>query len=59
MGEIMAFDGYKFKFEDGTWVHIRFSGNENLIRVVVEQNSKKELENMLAEAKQIIADIQK
>ncbi|MBR4002913.1 MAG: hypothetical protein IKI95_02440 [Clostridia bacterium] len=52
-------DGYKFKFEDGTWVHIRFSGNENLIRVVVEQNSKKELEDMLEEAKQIIADIQK
>ena len=52
-------DGYKYLFEDGTWVHIRFSGTENLIRVVVEQNSKKELEEMLEEAKQIIADIQK
>ena len=50
-------DGFKYIFEDGTWVLIRFSGTENLIRLVIEENSQKDLEKLLEETKEIIANI--
>ena len=40
-------DGFKYIFEDDAWILIRFSGTENLLRVVIEENSKQELEELL------------
>jgi len=40
-------DGVKYIFEDGTWLLVRFSGTENLLRLVTEQKTKSEVEKML------------
>ncbi|NCB48010.1 MAG: hypothetical protein EOM55_00025 [Clostridia bacterium] len=40
-------DGVKFIFDDDTWVLVRFSGTENLLRLVAEQKTKREVEKML------------
>ena len=52
-------DGFKYYFEDGSWLLIRFSGTENLLRLVIEENSKKDLEKTLLETKKIIEGILK
>ena len=41
-------DGFKFYLEDGSWVLIRFSGTEPLIRVYSEASSKERVEQLLA-----------
>ena len=50
-------DGYKYIFDDQTWILIRFSGTENLIRIVCEQKSKMETSKMIKLTKQIINEI--
>ena len=50
-------DGFKYYFEDGSWILIRFSGTEDLIRLVIEENSKKELDKTLEETKKIVNNI--
>lgn len=41
-------DGFKLYLEDGSWVLIRFSGTEPLIRVYSEASSKERVEQLLA-----------
>ena len=41
--------GYKFTFENNYWLCIRFSGNENVIRVFIEQDSEKHCDEILSE----------
>ena len=41
-------DGFKYYLEDGSWVLIRFSGTEPLIRVYSEAASKERVEQLLA-----------
>lgn len=41
-------DGFKYYLEDGSWVLIRFSGTEPLIRVYSEASSKERVEQLLA-----------
>ncbi len=41
-------DGFKFYLEDGSWVLIRFSGTEPLIRVYSEAPSRERVEQLLA-----------
>lgn len=43
-------DGFKYIFEDNSWILIRFSGTENLLRLVVEQPNLEDLENILNQA---------
>lgn len=52
-------DGFKYIFEDGTWILIRFSGTENLIRLVIEENTQKDLDKLLQESIKIVEDIAK
>lgn len=40
-------DGVKYIFEDGTWLLVRFSGTESLLRLVTEQNSSEAVEKLL------------
>lgn len=47
-------DGVKFIFDDDTWLLVRFSGTENLLRVVAEQNTEKEVKKMLKTAVEIV-----
>src|ERR1700738_1543588 len=41
-------DGFKYYLEDGSWVLVRFSGTEPLIRVYSEAGSKERVEQLLA-----------
>ena len=41
-------DGFKFYLEDGSWVLVRFSGTEPLIRVYSEAASKARVDQLLA-----------
>jgi phosphomannomutase len=40
-------DGFKFYFEDGSWVLVRFSGTEPLLRVYSEAPSQQEVEELI------------
>ena len=42
-------DGYKFCLEGGTWLLIRFSGTEPIIRVYCETNDKSLVKSLLQE----------
>ncbi|HWP82974.1 MAG TPA: phosphoglucomutase/phosphomannomutase family protein [Bacteroidota bacterium] len=43
-------DGFKFLLKDGSWLLIRFSGTEPLIRYYAEAASRKNVEELLKEA---------
>ena len=48
-------DGYKFYRDDGSWLLIRFSGTEALLRVYVEARSPADVDAMLADGRSIAA----
>lgn len=48
-------DGFKFYREDGSWLLIRFSGTEALLRVYAEARSPEDVESLLAEGRRIAA----
>lgn len=45
--KVINFDGKKYVFEDGSWICIRFSGTENLIRYYLEFPTEIECERNL------------
>jgi phosphomannomutase len=49
-------DGYKFHRDDGSWLLIRFSGTEALLRVYVEARSPEDVESLLADGRRIAAE---
>ncbi|MEO5986162.1 MAG: phosphoglucomutase/phosphomannomutase family protein [Candidatus Limnocylindria bacterium] len=49
-------DGFKFYRADGSWLLIRFSGTEALLRVYVEARSSEDVETLLAAGREIAAD---
>jgi phosphomannomutase len=46
-------DGYKFALEDGSWLLIRFSGTEPLLRIYTETTSQDRVPRILAEGRKI------
>ena len=46
-------DGFKFYRADGSWLLIRFSGTEALLRVYVEARSPEDVEELLADGRRI------
>lgn len=42
--KISYLDGVKYYYNDGSWISIRFSGTEPLLRIYMEMKSKKEAE---------------
>ncbi len=48
-------DGFKFYRDDGSWLLIRFSGTEALLRIYVEARSPEDVESLLAEGRGIAA----
>ena len=44
-------DGYKFRLEDQSWLLIRFSGTEPVLRLYCEASSTEEVQTTLAWAK--------
>jgi alpha-D-glucose phosphate-specific phosphoglucomutase len=46
-------DGFKYNLADNTWLMIRFSGTEPLLRIYTETNSAERVQRMLAIGKQM------
>ncbi len=53
--QVNTSDGFKFILKDGSWLLIRFSGTEPLIRVYSEALSLKSLQAILGDGRKIIA----
>jgi phosphomannomutase len=51
--ELETHDGFKFYRDDGSWLLIRFSGTEALLRVYGEARSPEDVEALLAEGRRI------
>jgi len=49
-------DGFKFWIADGSWLLVRFSGTEPLVRVYVETTSAELRDEMLREGERIVRD---
>ncbi|HEV8538507.1 MAG TPA: phosphoglucomutase/phosphomannomutase family protein [Bacteroidota bacterium] len=47
-------DGFKFLLSDGSWLLIRFSGTEPLVRVYSEAKSKEQVRAILQEGKKLV-----
>ena len=43
--------GYKYRLEDGSWLLIRFSGTEPLLRVYTETHSQEAVQQLLADGR--------
>ena len=48
-------DGFKFYREDGSWLLIRFSGTEALMRIYAEARSPEDVDALLAEGRRLIS----
>ncbi|MFI5267747.1 MAG: phosphoglucomutase/phosphomannomutase family protein [Chloroflexota bacterium] len=46
-------DGFKYNLADNTWLMVRFSGTEPLLRIYTETNSQERVQRMLAIGKQM------
>ncbi len=47
-------DGFKFTLTDGSWLLVRFSGTEPLVRIYSEAKSKTQLQTILEEGKKLL-----
>ncbi len=56
VSEISTLDGVKYLIKDGSWLLIRPSGTEPVLRVYAEARSPQILEAMMAFGEQIAAD---
>lgn len=52
--EINNLDGLRFDFKDGTWLHIRPSNTEPIIRIYGESKNEENLKQKIEETKKII-----
>ncbi|HTB21750.1 MAG TPA: phosphoglucomutase/phosphomannomutase family protein [bacterium] len=50
----VTLDGHKFVLADGAWLAIRFSGTEPVVRLYLEANSEKRLEQLRAAGAKLI-----
>jgi phosphomannomutase len=50
---IGTLDGYKYYAEDGSWLLIRFSGTEPLLRIYTETTSPERVQRLLAQGREI------
>lgn len=54
--EVSRLDGYKAHLEDGSWLLVRASGTEPLLRIYCEATSDKALDDILASARKQLLD---
>lgn len=52
---IVDLDGFKFIMKDQSWIGIRLSGTEPVVRLYVESDSQKKLEQLISHGKKIIS----
>jgi phosphomannomutase len=51
--KVRTYDGIKFILEDSSWLLLRFSGTEPLIRIYAEADSDKKVERLLSAGRDI------
>jgi phosphoglucomutase len=54
VAKLITIDGFKFVFSDNSWMGIRLSGTEPIVRCYVEANDKKTLESLLSAGEDFI-----
>lgn len=59
VGEIKDYDGVKYILKDGSWLLIRPSGTEPLVRIYSEAPTKTRVAALLAEGKKLVAQYEK
>lgn len=52
--EVLTLDGYKFIFTDGSWLLIRASGTEPLLRIFAEAKSMERVDKLIELAVQVV-----
>jgi phosphomannomutase len=57
VNEVITIDGFKYVLEDGSWLMIRPSGTEAVVRVYAESSSEKRLKELLIIGKRVIEGI--
>ncbi|MCX6346351.1 MAG: phosphoglucomutase/phosphomannomutase family protein, partial [Actinobacteria bacterium] len=55
--EVVKIDGFKYIFEDGSWLMIRPSGTEAVVRVYAESSNEKRLQDLLIIGKKVVERI--
>jgi phosphomannomutase len=50
----ITLDGHKFVLDDGSWLAVRFSGTEPVVRLYLEARDQKRLEQLRAAGKKLI-----
>lgn len=53
---IKTFDGIKFSSEDGSWLLLRFSGTEPILRIYTESPSRSKTKNLLEFGKDVVRE---
>ncbi|HEY4695594.1 MAG TPA: hypothetical protein VIH13_01765 [Candidatus Hydromicrobium sp.] len=56
-GKVITMDGYKYIMEDGSWVMIRPSGTEAMVRIYTEGESDKKIKYLQELGKKIISSV--
>jgi phosphomannomutase len=51
--KVDSFDGFRFTLADGTWLLIRFSGTEPVLRLYTESDSPERVERLLKRGREI------
>ncbi|NQT66966.1 MAG: hypothetical protein HQ569_05265, partial [Actinobacteria bacterium] len=54
---VIAIDGYKYIMEDGSWVMIRPSGTEAVVRIYTEGESDKKVKYLQELGKKVISHV--
>jgi phosphoglucomutase len=52
--QLITIDGYKFIFGDNSWLGIRLSGTEPIVRCYIESNDKVVFEQLLKAGNELI-----
>ena len=46
-------DGFRFQLDDGSWLQLRLSGTEPILRIYAESNSRQRVERLLAAGREL------
>jgi phosphoglucomutase len=52
---VQILDGINLEFADDTWLHLRFSGTEPVIRCYAEAESPRELDDLLGRGMEFVS----
>ena len=54
LSDVVTIDGYKFLFKDGSWLGIRLSGTEPVVRLYVESDSLVKIKKLISAGKKLV-----